>query len=220
MIKIVCVLKSGGEYDERYVENLYNAIRRNCFENFQFVCLNDVDNKTEFPLLNDWSGWWSKIELFRLTGKVLYFDLDTIILKDISNMIQVVNNLKENEFIGVKAFNPRRNLYEKTMFNSGVMGWNGDFKFIYDNFDFEKESNNPDKECIGDQDYISRELREKKINIKFWQNEMIGLYSYKRHCKEGLPEDARVVCFHGHPRPHQVVKEIAWVRDNWKDIRN
>src|SRR4030066_504282 len=217
MIKIVCVLKSGGEYDERYVHNLLDAIRRNYFGNFRFICLNDVAEK-KCSLRYNWSGWGAKIELFSLIGKVLYFDLDNIILSDISGMVEIVNKLESNEFIGIRAFNPRRSFQEKTMFNSGVMGWNGNFKFILDEFDFDKESNNPDKECIGDQDYISRKLRERKVNIKFWQNEMTGLYSYKRHCvEEGLPENAKVVCFHGHPRPHQVANKILWVRDNWEN---
>jgi hypothetical protein len=35
-----------------------------------------------------------------------------------------------------------------------------------------------------------------------------GIYSYKYHCRGGLPSDARVVVFHGEPKP-------AGVREPW-----
>jgi hypothetical protein len=37
--------------------------------------------------------------------------------------------------------------------------------------------------------------------------------SYKTHCTKGVPDGARVVCFHGRPRPHEVG---GWVKDYWE----
>ena len=34
--------------------------------------------------------------------------------------------------------------------------------------------------------------------------------SYKYHCGDGLPDDARVVCFHGRPKPADV--SDGWVK--------
>lgn len=39
-----------------------------------------------------------------------------------------------------------------------------------------------------------------------------GIYSYKRHCQEALPNDARVCCFHGKPWPDQT---DGWAKDFW-----
>jgi hypothetical protein len=30
------------------------------------------------------------------------------------------------------------------------------------------------------------------------------IFSYKLHCEQGTPDNARVICFHGQPRPHEV----------------
>lgn len=213
MITVACVLKLGGDYNGDYVYRLYKSIKRNTNFCFEFVCLSD-EREARSRLKNDWLGWWAKIELFNLKGRVLYFDLDTVILNNIDCIFEVVNGLGTNEFMGVKAFHPERCLKEETNFNSSIMAWNGNFKFIYDNFDYDKEKNNIDESMFGDQDYISRELRVRNVKIRFWQDEIGGLYSYKKHCQGELPDDARVVCFHGNPRPREV-KDLEWVRNNW-----
>ncbi len=214
MITIACVFKSGGDYNLDYVLKLRNSIERNTTKRVGFICLGDSSFFAN-ELSDNLPGWWSKIELFKLVGNVLYFDLDTVILGNIDEMISVAEKLQFNEFVGLRAFNPNRSQCVETSMNSGVMAWNGNFKFMYDNFNLKKEVNNPDKRMIGDQDYISRELRHKEIKIKFWQDEVKGIYSYKRHCKAGLPEDAKVICFHGHPRPHEAIS-INWVKENWE----
>jgi hypothetical protein len=38
-----------------------------------------------------------------------------------------------------------------------------------------------------------------------WQDAVPGqVVSYKVHCQKGVPPDARVICFHGAPRPFAV----------------
>lgn len=39
-----------------------------------------------------------------------------------------------------------------------------------------------------------------------------GIYSYKRDCRQSCPPDARVVCFHGKPKPPDVE---GWARQWW-----
>ena len=48
----------------------------------------------------------------------------------------------------------------------------------------------------GDQGFLLKHLKR----AKRWQN-MAKVYSWKIHCKRGIPADADVVCFHGKPRP-------------------
>lgn len=91
MLKVVCVLKSGsGVYNEVYVRRLRSAVSKYLTMAHQFICLTDIPEQIEFcqtvPLKHNWSGWWSKIELFRLdlfNCQSLYLDLDTLIIKDI-----------------------------------------------------------------------------------------------------------------------------------------
>src|SRR3990167_277042 len=146
MINIVCVLKTGGDFTSIYVEKLFNACKRNITnEDFYFACLSDDEEVKNMEGVNfieleyKYPGWWSKFEVFRITGKTIYFDLDTVIMGDLSDMICLVKKLKPSEFLGISAFNPIRNQNAQTQLGSGVMGWNGDFRFIMKQFDFHRD---------------------------------------------------------------------------------
>lgn len=99
MHMIACVLKKGGIYTPEHVAALRKMLKAHASEPYQFVCLNDVwssPDEVDFlsvPLLHDnWHGWWSKIELFRLDWRngrtVIYFDLDTVIVGDPMALLQ------------------------------------------------------------------------------------------------------------------------------------
>ena len=41
--------------------------------------------------------------------------------------------------------------------------------------------------------------------------------SYKLEVlKAGLPEDCRIVHFHGRPKPHEVIDREPWVKEHWQ----
>lgn len=42
-----------------------------------------------------------------------------------------------------------------------------------------------------------------------------GVYSYRAHCAYRLPNDARIVNFHGRPKPWDV-RHVDWVRENYR----
>lgn len=236
MINIICVLKQSKEYDKDYVIALYNAVSKHTSLDFQFICFtDDLDILPEYKqeiyfirLREGYDGWWNKIQIFQLTGKNLYFDLDTVIVNNIDIFITCVYLLNEDtQFIGVKAFSPKRALNPKKCMNSGVMGWNGDFSYIFYDFDYEKVKRNQTtnmndtEKYLGDQDVIHEKLIQRGVNVKFWQDETGGLYSYKKHCM-GRPhvineeiKDAKVICFHGHPRPREEAKKVSWIKNHW-----
>ena len=220
MISIICVLKTGGDYDKRYVFALLNACKKYINENFAFKCFTDDENFLKDPdegsiltyitnkkilfsmikLEKGYKGWWSKFEIFRNKGINLYFDLDTVILSGLDEIIQIVKELKDTEFLAMKRLNPLR--WEREgMFTSGIMGWNGDFRFMFDDFRYE---NALGPSIRGDADIIYKMLKHRNIIIQYLQDQFQGLYSYKRHCLCKIPEDAKIVCFHGKPRPHEV----------------
>jgi hypothetical protein len=37
---------------------------------------------------------------------------------------------------------------------------------------------------------------------KFWQRKYSGIYSYKKHCQNGMPEDAKIIHLHGSLKTH------------------
>lgn len=206
MLKVVCVLKSGGDYDETYVLALYYAVLRNLTVPFEFLCLSDVPVDCPFiPLNNGWRGWWSKIELFRLKGAVLYLDLDTVIIGNLDPLAETILNMPKDQFLMLRA------IHRKRQWASGVMGWNGDFSFIYNHFKYDMSP----RKFPWDQNYIISKLLAKKKTIKCVQDYQSGMYSYKRHCRaEGCPpDDATVVYFHGKPRPHECSE--PWIKENW-----
>ena len=141
-------------------------------------------------------GWWSLIEIYRVTGPVIFTGLDTIFVDSMEEIISTVYLLKENEFMMMKPFNPfNRKLA------SGIMGWNGDFKWMYKEFDYEKVL----RDYAMEQDYVYDRLRQRGIIFKIAQECFSGIYSYKWHCRlGGLPDDARVILFHGTPRPSEI----------------
>lgn len=49
----------------------------------------------------------------------------------------------------------------------------------------------------GDGDFL------RQFPHEFIPDHVSGIYSYKAHCIGGIPDDARVVCFHGRPKPHE-----------------
>lgn len=213
-IVVICVLKSGGDYTLNYVEKLKNMVDRNTTVPYEFVCLTDVNIDKNIcrsiKLTQDRAGWWSKIELFRsdLINKakqIIYFDLDTIILKNIDDILNFQYN-----FSTLYPWNERNR--RNGLCASGIMAWKGgnSFSFIFDQFEGKKIENYP----RGDQEYISEALKDNKKKPEFLQNLFSGIYSYKKNCREQLPKDARIVCFHGKPRLHEI--ENKWVKDYWR----
>jgi hypothetical protein len=172
----------------------------------EIVCLTDLKPEKfkeipvkVIPLENDWPGWWSKMEVFRpglFDGPVVYLDLDTVLVGNIDKLFR-----RSFRFAMLEPFHPRLK-YGK--WASGIMAWNGDYSGIYKQFKagFVRAQRGPDQASIVQ--YLS--FQPESINKEFGK----GIYSYKRHCmRKGLPADAKIICFHGTPRPHQV-KE-PWV---------
>jgi hypothetical protein len=57
-------------------------------------------------------------------------------------------------------------------------------------------------------------MRQQRRGWVPMQKQRWGIYSYKVDCENGLPEDAKVVCFHGKPYIQDV--EDSWVKENWR----
>ena len=114
MLKILCVLKSGGDYDLRYVQNLKTALDRTIGhrDDWRLICFTDMDvtipGVDRIPLKSNLEGWWSKVEIFQQTGACLYLDLDSVLISDFSSIFTTVYNLRRNEFIMLRPFNNRR----------------------------------------------------------------------------------------------------------------
>lgn len=189
--KILTVLRSGGEYTKDHVERLRWQCDRYAF-GVEFHCLTDLDG----TLQHGWPGWWSKIEAFNIKGPVLYMDLDTTVRGDLSPLLAMA---EKHDFIALRDFNPN----QREM-GSGLMAWSGDMSRIYDEFTEDPEGHMArcrTPRYWGDQGFIEPLTPGRK----YWQDLLPGaVVSYKMHCRNGIPEGARVICYHGKPRPWEV----------------
>lgn len=204
MKAIVCVLRSGGDFRPEHVQRLARQIPG-------LVCLSDatVEGVPCIPLAYKWPGWWSKMELFRpdLSGDLLYFDLDTVIVGDLSELASLGRTTLLSDF-----YYPERPasglMYLAESDRAKVWAaWIADPKEAM-------------RKCMrhGDQQFIGEVLHD----AQRFQDVLPGrVVSYKVHVAKGLnkrsigngnvPAGASVVCFHGRPRPWHLKAE--WVPD-------
>lgn len=192
MLTVATLLRSGGDFTVRHVARLRDQIAK-VLPDARFVCLSDVAVPCDrIPLIHDnWVRWWGQLELFRpnlFTGPVLYMDLDTTVLRDPGIPVA------ENEFWSLEG--PIRPFP-----TSGIMSWWGDYSRIYL---ANKETTFRRQKWVNDGIFPH-------VTPKIIQQHVPGFYSYKVHIKhrKALPEDTRVVYFHGYPRPWDLEKEVT-----------
>jgi hypothetical protein len=182
MLTVVCVLKSGGCYTPEYVDRLKKGVDLH-LKGHNFVCFSDVDVPCDrIPLTKNWPGWWSKLEIFTLTGKTLYFDLDTVITGDLTLIAEYPHK-----------FTMLSDFYVLEKPASGVMAWDGDYRYILDDYD-----HNQTYPGHGDQGYIATKVQPERFQNLF-PRQIVS-----RKVTETRNDNERVVCFHGEPRPHEV----------------
>lgn len=219
MTVIVTVLKQGPEYGVNEAQFLHNQLK-----SYDAVCLSDIEisGVETLPLKHNWPGWWSKLELFDHHGPLgdqdlLYIDIDTLITGDLKPLIAACE--VRDEMVMLTDF------YNEHLRNappaSGVMYIPKKIKSYVWNEWFKYGAENAMKDFVrpprgGDQGFIGHVLPD----VKRWQSLHPGeILSYKKDiaCKgmEGfhnvrskgngiIPSTARIVCFHGKPRPWRV----------------
>jgi len=202
---VACVLRSGGRYTAEYAQKLFRSVSRHLDTPAPFVALSDMDipGVRVIPLRYSWPGWWSKMEIFRhdvfIGKRVLYFDLDTIITGNLKDIQAVQDNTFLQDFYSPKAINSG-----VMMLNDRVPMWK----------DFYENAHGIMGEFGGDGDFLDRVVPEPNK----WQTVLPGqVVSYKPNGARGpylerKPKNARVVCFHGKPKPHEVED---WTREHW-----
>ena len=206
-MKIVTVLKSGGIYKPEHVKTLHQQCLKYGFGS-EFICISDDPTVPGYyPMKHDWPTWWGKMEIFLIPGPVLYLDLDTIVIKDLTSLFKEIKNHK---FICLRDFYKDAKM-ERSV-GSGVMAWNGDMSFIYKEFLKDPEKNMA--ECTtprwwGDQGFI-----EKCVSGQvYWQDiAPRKIVSWKVHCKHEIPGDAHIIAFHGKPKPWEEVVTKRFIK--------
>lgn len=211
MLNICCVMVDNycGRGPE-YVEVLHDMVRRNLAAGFpgRFVCFTDDPDSLRHlvgvetrKLPSGLKGWWNKLYLFSSDAfpkgeRVLYFDLDTVITGPLDDIAAYAGE-----------FAILRDAYRPEGLQSSVMAWEAGKPHYYGHWLMRGCPELPG----GDQQFIEQSWLEKP---QLWQDLFPGLFrSYKKESMDGIPNDASVVFFHGHPRPHEA---DGWVPQVWK----
>jgi hypothetical protein len=122
---IVACVRAGTLYPFEYVTKLRNMVGRHLEVPFELVCFTDQAEQCEGATFIDTSqsglsGWWQKLLLFepswRGHNRVIYLDLDTVIVGDITPLARVPGEFAILE-TPVRKIDPRY----PCKFNSSVM---------------------------------------------------------------------------------------------------
>ena len=209
-VKIVTVFRSGGDFTHYHVR----WFKRQCDEHHPgvpFVCLSDepIEGVKFIFMRYDWPGWWGKIELFEHFNNALFFDLDTVLLQPVWDILD--HNPK-----GLMALRKLSGLLDgdPDSIGSGVMRWNCDLSGI--TYAFRHDPDRYMAECNhkfnwGDQGFILSQVDRFEYLQEQFPNTVM---SYKREDglnmgRKPLPEWCRILCFHGQPRPWDVDEEYV-----------
>jgi hypothetical protein len=208
VLTIACV--DHKNYEKRgveYVQNLHRACAKHITLPFEFVCFSDRQDYGEgvrvVPVSGQAWGWYCKLEMLgskALRGRCLYFDLDSLILRNIDDLAAY-----QGPFAGLGCARSNR------LFSSGIMAWEaGSVDYIWEKW---LKAGKPILGS-GDDEWID------KVNphAHRLQHKFAGIYSFKWHkCSPCPPDDARIIFFTRQPKCHNA---SMWVQKAWNGEEN
>lgn len=230
MINIVC-LKWGTKFTPQYVNRLYYGFKRNTTLPFTFHCFTDDTKGLDADIVThplprkDLEGWWYKVYFFSkefpISGRIFFADLDTLIVGNVDHIL-----MYHGGFAGLRDFYKVEKNPQATDFQSSVMSFNAhEHSHIWENFIKDPIGIVKSIKPHGDQTWIGRQQPKRVYWQDLYPNQFV---SYKVHCLKGLPEQARIVCYHGIPSiadsitkttraQGRVCNPAKWVEDYWRD---
>ena len=226
---ILC-MKWGTLYPAAYVNVLYNACLKASAQPFRFLCLTD-DVQGLLPEIEALpipdigleaqhfrGGGWPKISVFKpdlygVTGRVLFIDLDMVVLRDLDAFFDFAPPFVTTD-MGPGWGDP----------TSRAKPEPGTCIFAFD--------------AGGQTQILERFMagRDRWVRDYYYEQQVIGFHantmdywpegwviSFKRHLRQPIgidllvppkdpPASAKVLAFHGNPRPADLVKPGLWGR--------
>lgn len=232
-----CVIHGSG-YDWQYVERLYNMLNRGLRTRMRLHVYTEAHRPVPAPMIKhalyEWPGlsgpkrsWWYKMQLFNSehhTGNLLYFDLDTVIVRDIA----WITKLPTAKLWTIRDF---RNLQEKNYLgmNSSIMWWNVPrYDWIWQDFKKSDIDNIAVHYPDGDQEYLWQKLGVNET--RFFADGLVQSWRWQAHdgglnfksraprrpgSGTQLDERVSVLVFHGQPKPHELLDDVV-IRQHWQ----
>lgn len=215
MITVACVWVRGHvSFSPEYVVRLQAMVARYLRAPHDFVCLTDRPERLPatmgtmlVPTPVGVKGWWAKRHLFepgRFDGRVLYLDLDTLVVDD---LLPVVNFNAPLALIPDDApnFNGLEGKLVIKRFNSSCMVFDaGVATDVYTSWTPKAASN-----WWGDQDWIAHLHRDAATMPLPWFPRLS-----QRPGEQVWTEEARVVLCKS-PKNHVAAAKWGWFRELW-----
>lgn len=214
-VTFACVFVEGNvPYTAQYVLRLYSMLNKNTKGPASFVCLTDRPrllpasyHTIRIGKPNGVPGWWSKLELFNprnaLRGRVVYVDLDVLVVKSVDPVV---------EFNAPVAFIPhsgdwqgRNGLAVVKRYNSSVMKFDNIEKHQHLYTKFEPGVT---RKLWGDQDWIGQQMPDEAMMPIEWFPRLSEL-------RKGPTEEARIVLCK-RPKNEVAAQQMGWVREAWQ----
>ena len=221
-VKFVIVYKTGPKFNKQSIYLLRNQVLRyDTGNDFEFLCITDhkelLAEHPEWTLeleRKDVKGWWCLPEKFRITGPVMFTGIDTVICGDLAPFARVARACVQDEVYMIHPFRiPNR---FNRLYANGVMLWNGNHKWLYDNYDYAMA----EESFPLEQDYTSAMFIKHNYNIKVVQKAVDGVVSWKvsmERSMEAPPKGTRIMLFHGKQKPHLFTS--GWISDHLKRFK-
>lgn len=202
MLTVVCT-NVGTTYGVEYVVKLQAMVARHLSIPHRFCCLTDDPGRyADYPQITALKeqtgnqGWWCKIGIYHrangFTGRVLYLDLDVIPVQDLAPMLPP------------DGYWVIRDWLEPEVFNSSLILFTAEeYYYLADQHTWRDKGTSK-----TDQHYMAKHVK----NPNFWNPQEVVSYKFD-HCEEGPPPEARIVIFHGYPKPHHFSQ--GWVKEAW-----
>lgn len=234
-IHVIC-LKWGTKYSSEYVNNLFAAIRRHSTIPINLYCFTDDANGITIPNIkilplpeNNLEGWWNKLYLFSKDlpipagEKIVFFDLDTLVTSNIDDILL----FEPNSLVVLRDFYTglAKSVQGNDNIGSGLMMWtHGNYQYVWDQFIEDPKSAMQEVHPHGDQRWIQKVVEQRT----YWQDIFPDrIVSFKVHCRQGLPVQASIVCYHGEPNiPDSItnttkswkwiLSPAPWVKNHWR----
>lgn len=233
MDNVVICMKWGKLYGPDYVNVLYRAVSDNVQLPFRFVCLTDdssgiIDGVECYDIPDHgWTadeyrfGGWPKLsvfadDLYGLSGRAIFMDLDTVIVGDLTPMFQLDEGL-----LLIKEWK-RLNDYFR---NRGVRGMSSIFAYTIG------AQKHLLERFLDDREAAKNSVRHEQAwitahspDMKFWPTRWIASFKktlmappiVNRFVKPNAPDaEVRIVVFHGDPRPIDVVPDKGQRWGKW-----
>lgn len=245
--RIVICMKWGTLYPAEYVNVLYSAVKKHLPGPFRFVCLTDdasgfVPGIESYPIpeiglehRHWYDGAWPKIGLFShqlygLSGRALFIDLDMVILQDLTPFFEQPGDLVAiDEAAWHSDTAPPSTMSSIFAYDIGKMG------YLVERLQAERDMY-VQKYTI-EQTYLHGEVKD----VRHWPRDWV--ISFKYHLRQPVlidrfkapkppPASAKILAFHGRPRPIDLIRPtgknwdrwphygkgaVGWMQDYWRE---